>query len=84
MPTIFMATIKWYNPIEEKEQQDTVTFLANDFVDATNTLVKAFAYDIREILDFTPIGQGYVISLGHSDKVDEAIELILKENDCDV
>ena len=80
MPTIFMATIKWFNTSDMREQQDTVAFLADDFVDAINTLVKEFGTDIREILDFTPIGQGYVISLGHSDKVDETIELILKEN----
>lgn len=80
MPTIFIATIKWYNAVDESEQQDTVTLLADDFVDAINTLVKEFGTDICEILNLTPIGQGHVISLGHSDKVDETIELILKEN----
>lgn len=80
MPTIFIATIKWFNAVDENEQQDTVTFLADDFVDATNTLVKEFGTDICQILNLTPIGQRHVISLGHSDKTDEAIELILKEN----
>lgn len=82
MPTIFIATIKWFNAVDMREQQDAVVFLANDFVDATNTLVKEFGTEIREILDFTPIGRGNVISLGHSDKVNEAIKLILKENGC--
>lgn len=80
MPTIFMATIKWFNAVDMRDEQDTVALLADDFVDAINTLVKEFGTDICEILDFTPIGQGYVISLGHSDKVDETIKLILKEN----
>lgn len=80
MPTIYIATVTWNNDIDEEEQITTVVFLADNWTSAVQVLITEFGPDINQIKDLTPVGQGYVIDLGHSDKTDIAVNAILEEN----